>query len=223
MDAAGDEVHGAERGDELPEALRTPNGRRAWLRGATEELERERAERPEPVRRDRAERLETCDDGWPGTRRPAPRKPRYSLPRPRRDQRRPPVRIAAGALLRARRPRGQAQPTDPDARRLNSGATSCPPSAQAATASDQIIVAAKVTTKGGDFEELDPMIAAAERELATAGIKESPGVVSGRRRILVKRSHRLTARARDDPDRHTDTTRNRPRTASAGPMTSCAG
>src|SRR5436189_3021443 len=60
IDAAEDEIHGAARGDELPEGLRTPNGRRAWLREATEELERERAERPEPVARDRARRLEAC-------------------------------------------------------------------------------------------------------------------------------------------------------------------
>jgi hypothetical protein len=52
--------HEAARGDELPEGLRTPSGRRAWLREAKEELERERAERPEPVPRDRAQRLETC-------------------------------------------------------------------------------------------------------------------------------------------------------------------
>jgi len=45
------------------------------------------------------------------------------------------------------------------------------------TTEDQIIVAAEITTKGGDFEELDPMIAAAERELKTAGVEESPGVV----------------------------------------------
>src|SRR5215207_10166946 len=57
IDAAEDEIHGDARGDELPEGLRTPNGRRAWLREAKEELERERAE---PVRRDRAERLEAC-------------------------------------------------------------------------------------------------------------------------------------------------------------------
>ncbi len=48
--------------------------------------------------------------------------------------------------------------------------------AQAVTTEDQIIVAAEITTKGGDFEELDPMISAAERELARAGIEESPGV-----------------------------------------------
>src|SRR5438552_16099206 len=60
IDAAEDEIHGDARGDELPEGLRTPNGRRAWLREAKEQLERERAGNPEPVARSRAERLETC-------------------------------------------------------------------------------------------------------------------------------------------------------------------
>jgi transposase len=73
IDAAEDELHGDARGDELPEGLRTANGRRAWLREAKEELERERAERPEPVRRDRAERLETCRrrlaEDWQAERR----------------------------------------------------------------------------------------------------------------------------------------------------------
>jgi hypothetical protein len=44
-----------------------------------------------------------------------------------------------------------------------------PYNAQAVTTEDQIIVAAEITTKGGDFEELDPMITAAEGELAAAG------------------------------------------------------
>jgi Transposase domain (DUF772) len=35
IDAAEDEIHGDARGDELPEGLRTPNGRRAWLREAS--------------------------------------------------------------------------------------------------------------------------------------------------------------------------------------------
>ena len=73
VDAAEDERYGAARGDELPEGLRTPNGRRAWLREAKEELERERAERPEPVPRDRAQRLETCrrrlTEDWQAERR----------------------------------------------------------------------------------------------------------------------------------------------------------
>jgi transposase len=73
IDAAEDEVHGDARGDELPEGLRSANGRRAWLRQAKEELERERAERPEPVPRDRAARLETCrrrlNEDWRTERR----------------------------------------------------------------------------------------------------------------------------------------------------------
>ncbi len=62
-DAAEDELHGDARGDELPEGLRTSHGRRAWLREAKEELDRERASRPEPVRRDRSERLRPAGGG----------------------------------------------------------------------------------------------------------------------------------------------------------------
>ncbi len=45
MDAAEDELYGQERGDELPEHLRTREGRRAALREAKEKLARERADR----------------------------------------------------------------------------------------------------------------------------------------------------------------------------------
>ena len=73
IDAAEDEIHGSARGDELPEGLRTPNGRRAWLREAKEELKRERASNPDPVQRDRARRLETCRrrlaEDWQAERR----------------------------------------------------------------------------------------------------------------------------------------------------------
>jgi hypothetical protein len=70
IDAAEDELHGETRGDELPEGLRTPNGRRAWLREAKEELERDRAENPEPVRRERGEtcRRRLAED-WQAERR----------------------------------------------------------------------------------------------------------------------------------------------------------
>src|ERR671910_880018 len=60
IDAAEDELYGDARGDELPEQLTTREGRRAWLREAKEQLERERAAREEPVPRGRAERLELC-------------------------------------------------------------------------------------------------------------------------------------------------------------------
>jgi hypothetical protein len=49
--------------------------------------------------------------------------------------------------------------------------------AQAVTTERQIVIAAEVVTEGVDFEQLDPMIATAERELESAGVKDSPGVV----------------------------------------------
>jgi hypothetical protein len=44
LDAAEDELYGEDRGDELPEHLRTSEGRRAALAEAKQKLERERAE-----------------------------------------------------------------------------------------------------------------------------------------------------------------------------------
>jgi IS5 family transposase len=49
--------------------------------------------------------------------------------------------------------------------------------AQAVTTEQQIVIAAELTTEGVDFEQLDPMIATAERELRRAGVKQRPGVV----------------------------------------------
>jgi hypothetical protein len=49
--------------------------------------------------------------------------------------------------------------------------------AQAVTTERQIVVAAELTTEGVDFQQLEPMIAAAERELRGAGVEERPRVV----------------------------------------------
>jgi transposase len=48
IDAAEDEAFGEARGDELPERLRTPAGRREFFRQAREQMRRE-PQRPEPV------------------------------------------------------------------------------------------------------------------------------------------------------------------------------
>src|SRR5207248_7535097 len=75
-------------------------------------------------------------------------------------------------------PDGKLNTTDPDARRMKFGRNFIPAyNAQAVTIEGQVIVAAEMTTKGGDFEELDPMITAAERELEAAGVDVKPGVV----------------------------------------------
>jgi Transposase DDE domain len=88
--------------------------------------------------------------------------------------------------------------------------------AQAVTTEGQIILAAEITTKGGDFEELDPMIAAAERELATAGVDASPGVVLADTGYW-SNEHIDSLRGRGMiPIVAADTTRNRPRKTRLG-------
>jgi hypothetical protein len=39
------------------------------------------------------------------------------------------------------------------------------------------VVAAELTTAGADFQQLEPMFAAAERELERAGVRDGPKVV----------------------------------------------
>jgi transposase len=76
---------------------------------------------------------------------------------------------------------------------------------------DVSVVAVEITTKGGDFEELDPMITAAERELAGAGVEESPGVVLADAGYW-SNDHIDSLRERGmTPLVAADTTRNRPR------------
>ena len=48
---------------------------------------------------------------------------------------------------------------------------------QAAVNEAQIIVAAEITTASPDFGQLAPVVEAARRELAAAGVSETPGVI----------------------------------------------
>jgi transposase len=214
IDAAEDEIHGDARGDELPEGVRTPNGRRAWLRQAKEELERERAENHQPVRRDRAQRLETCRrrlvEDWAAEHRANERYEAYRARGVMRDGR--PFGSRPKPYSPPEEPEGKLNTTDPDARRMKFGRNFMPAyNAQAVTTEDQIIVAAEITTKGGDFEQLDPMITAAERELASAGVEDSPGVVLADAGYW-SNDHIDSLRGRGIiPIVAADTTRNRPR------------
>ena len=228
IDAAEDEIHGDARGDELPEGLRTPNGRRAWLREAKEELERERAENPEPVsaRARRAARDLPAATGRGLAGRASGKPALRGLPRPRGDARRTSVRLPAEALLTARGTRRQAQHHRSRRPRMKFGRNFIPAyNAQAVTTEGQIIVAAEITTKGGDFEELDPMISAAERELADGRRRREP---RGRAwptpaigQTITSTRCASAASSRSSPPTPPETGRARP--GSAGPMTSCAG
>lgn len=221
IDAAEDELHGEARGDELPEGLRTPNGRRAWLREAKEELERERARSPEPVPRDRAERLEICRrrlaEDWCAERRANQAYEAYRARGIAADGSR---RMATGATKPYSPPEvpdGKLNTTDPDAPRMKFGRNFMPAyNAQAVTTEDQLIIAAEITTKGADFEQLDPMITAAERELAAAGIEPNPGVVLADAGYW-SNEHIDSLRERGIiPLVAADTTRNRPRKTRLG-------
>src|SRR5215217_4420056 len=75
-------------------------------------------------------------------------------------------------------PEGKINTTDPDARRMKFGRNFIPAyNAQAAVTEEQLIVAAEITTEGGDFEQLEPIVSATERELSEGGVTECPEVV----------------------------------------------
>jgi transposase len=180
IDAAEDELYGDRRGDELPERLTTREGRRAWLREAKERLERERRASPEPVPRDRSQRLELCRErlvsDW-RTERQANRD--YEAYRARgvmKDGRRfgrPPDPHTPPA-----KPEGKINLTDPDSKNMKAYRGYVQGyNAQTVTTCRQIIVAAEIAPDGLDFAQLDPMVQEAERELAQAGVKERPEVV----------------------------------------------
>ena len=180
IDAAEDERYGEARGDELPEQLSTRGGRRAWLKDAKRRLEAERAAKPKPVPRERELRLAICHsrlaEDWRVEHQANRAYQAYRARGVMKDGRRfgrppdpyePPVR-----------PEGKINTTDPDARRMKFGRNFIPAyNAQAAVTEEQIIVAAEITTEGGDFEQLEPIVSAAEQQLNEAGVTERPEVV----------------------------------------------
>jgi transposase len=180
IDAAEDERYGDARGDELPEHLATRGGRRAWLREAKERLERERAARAESVPRDRQARLERCRErlvsDWRAERGANRDYEAYRERGVMRDGRRfgrPPDPHTPPS-----KPEGKINLTDPDSKNMKAYRGYVQGyNAQTVTTERQIIVAAEIAPDGLDFAQLDPMVAAAERELAEAGVKEHPRVV----------------------------------------------
>ena len=228
IDAAEDEIHGSARGDELPEHLTTREGRRAWLREAKERLDAERAAKQEPVPKDRKERLEICRDrlveDWREERRANRDYEAYRARGVMKDGRRfgrPPNPHTPPA-----QPEGKINLTDPDSRNMKAYRGYLQGyNAQAVTTEDQIIVAAEIAPDGLDFAQLDPMVSAAERELAEAGVTERPGTVLADAGYW-SNEHIDSLRERGIPRSlppMPTAERGRARLASVAPMTSCAG
>lgn len=181
VDAAEDDVHGPARGDELPAHLAKREGRQAWLNEAKQRLDRERAERADPVARGRADRLSVCQrrlvEDWQ-TERFANREYEAHYTRGVIERGRKAMGSGPRPFTPPPRPQGRLNTTDPDAKRMKLGRTFIPAyNAQAVTTEQQIVIAAEVTTDGADFIQLEPMITAAERELQHAGVAALPAVV----------------------------------------------
>jgi transposase len=175
VDAEEDELYGDRRGDELPEGLRTRRGRREWIREALRRQKEEREADPDPVPRDRADRLEICRRRLVEEHRTVVSAHRdyeeAKAEAPRRG--RPPVPADPPSA-----PEGKVNTTDPDSRPMRSPHGFLQGyNAQALVNEAQVVIAAEVLTEANDSRALAPMVDLATDELRGAGSDERPGIV----------------------------------------------
>jgi len=180
VDAAEDELYGDARGDELPAEFATAQGRRGWLREAKQRLEAERAANPQPVPRSRPKRLKEAkrrldEELWTEVRANQAYEAYRSRGRMKDGRRfgRPPDPYQPPAT-----PEGRVNVTDPDSRVVK-GLRGWMQgyNGQAVVNEQQVILAAEVETVGADFGHLEPMLDAAQSELAAAGVTDTPEVL----------------------------------------------
>jgi transposase len=179
-DAAEDELYGDARGDELPEELSTHQGRRGWLREAQKRLDERRAAEQRPVERSRPKRLKE-----------AKRRLEEQLFTEQRANAAYEAYRAQGRMKNGRRfgrppdpyqppkvPQGSVNVTDPDSMLVKGQRGWLQGyNAQAVCNDAQIVLAAEISLTNPDFGQLEPMLAAAQRELRRAGVDERPETV----------------------------------------------
>jgi hypothetical protein len=180
VDAAEDEQFGERRGDELPPELATAQGRRGWLREAKRRLDERRAEEARPIPRSRPDRLKEAkrrleeehevecraNADYEAYRARGRMKDGRRFGRPPNPYRPPET------------PAGKINVTDPDSRNVKTSRGWVQGyNAQAVVTAEQIVIAAEVTVASPDFGHLEPMVNAAERELAAVGSTALPEVV----------------------------------------------
>ena len=182
-DQAEDELYGEARGDELPPEFHTSAGRRGWLREAKKRLEAERSADPQPVPRDRAKRLKQAkrrldEELWTEVRANDAYE-RYRARGVMRNGR----RIGKGHSVPKpytppETPEGRINVTDPDSKVVK-GLRGWMQgyNAQAVTNEQHIVLAAEIDNVGADFGHLEPMLDAAQHELAAAGVDDTPEVL----------------------------------------------
>ena len=236
LDAEEDELYGDARGDELPEHLRTPEGRKAALREAKRALDAERDEHRiahdsdadtgdsgaeaegsgVPLSLDAAA-IVTRSSGQRGWLQAA----RRQTDEHRKREARPIARSRVGRLLEVERrfsqnlqvevetnaayraykasgirsdgrrqgrkfpiwtppqePIGEINLTDPDSRNMLAARGFVQGyNAQAAVNEQHVVIAAEICVANPDFGNLEPVLLAAEGELASAGVADTPEVV----------------------------------------------
>src|SRR3954470_11813720 len=181
VDAAEDELYGDARGDELPEQLRTGEGRRAWLREAKRQLDEQRKREARPVPKARPKRVKEAkrrldEELWSEARANAAYEHYRAHGRMKNGRRlgahSPPKPWAPPEV-----PEGRINVTDPDSRVVKGLRGFIQGyNAQAVTNAHQIVLAAEIMVAAPDFGHLEPMLDATQRELAEAGVSENPGV-----------------------------------------------
>jgi len=181
VDAAEDELYGDARGDELPEHLRTGEGRRAWLREAKRRLEEQRAKEARPISGDRPKRLKEAkrrldEELWTELRANEAYE-RYRSGRMkdgRRFSRRPdpytPTGHPAGPDQHHRL--GLAPDQRPARPRVSAGLQRAGRRQRAPDRHRR-----RGDDRRADFGHLEPMLDATQRQLQAAGIDDNPTVV----------------------------------------------
>ncbi len=180
LDRAEDERFGDRRGDELPPELAIAQGRRGWLREARRRLDEQRAAEAKPIPKARPERLREgkrrLEEEHEVHRRANEAYEAYRARGVMKDGRRfgkPPTPYRPPET-----PDGKVNITDPDSRNVKTPRGYMQGyNAQAVCNEKQIVVAAELNTDSPDFGHLEPMVAAAESELAAVGVAEAPAVV----------------------------------------------
>jgi transposase len=184
VDAAEDALFGDERGDELPEGLRTSGDRRKVLREAKQALEAERAAQAKPIPRNRDERLNECRrrlrQDWELERYVVSEHAAWHAAGIASDG----SRRMVGARHNIKpyplppQPEGKINVTDPDSRNLKTTRGWVQGyNAQAVVGEGQIVLSAEISTESLDTANLQPMVEMALGELAAAGVTETPGAV----------------------------------------------
>jgi hypothetical protein len=180
VDAEEDEQFGDRRGDELPPELSTAQGRRGWLREAKRRLDERRAEQARAIPASRPARLKEAkrrleEERWPECQANAAYEAYRARGRMKDGRRfgRPPDPYQPPAT-----PAGVINVTDPDSRNVKTSRGWVQGyNAQAVVTAEQIVIAAEVTVDSPGFGHLEPMVTAAQRELAGVGIDTVPEVV----------------------------------------------